>query len=91
MSDAQINKLFAEITRLHKRLDGFQKNGEIEEINKKLKQIAANGEAVIQCVRQHGSVIEYMSSRLERLELRCPLLKPTGEFENVESAGASDR
>ena len=83
MSDAQINKLFVEITRLNQRLDILDTDEKIEEIDRKLKAIASNSELVVKCVQQHGSVIEHMSGRLERLELRCPLLKPTGEFERV--------
>jgi hypothetical protein len=87
--EGQIKKLFAELAKINRRLDGIDASG--EETKKAMKSVAADSRVVVSTVQAHGGVIEKLERSLTRLDLRCPLMKPdTSEFLKVEG-GNSDR
>lgn len=83
MQSPEIKKLFAKLEEIGGRLSELDSNGKLDDIGLQIKTAVANSEVVLSCVQRHSSDIAYIKASLEKLELRCPLLKPTGEFESV--------
>jgi hypothetical protein len=75
MSDGAIRKLFAQMNILIE---------EIAEMKKVVNKASANSVLVLECYHQHGTAIENLQQKIERLNLNCPLMKmETGEFVKV--------
>jgi methyl-accepting chemotaxis protein len=86
MSDKQIKMLFAKLEEL---------SGEIAEMKESVAKAvasshsaAANSQLVLSGYQEHGTVIELLERKMERLVLRCPLMKPdTQELEKLKVGG----
>lgn len=86
---AVVNELEKKLTRLdelEQRLTALDTNGrldgvreEMEQIKKSMASVAADSRVVVSTVESHGSTIQKLENTLTRLNLRCPLLKPSTE------------
>lgn len=87
MSDAQVNKLFAAVSQLSR---------EVKAMKNIVERIARHSDAVLNdsvlaTYHQHGSAIEHMAKIIEKLSIRCPMLKTeTNEFPKVEADVPTD-
>lgn len=84
MQSSEIKKLFHELNEIKRRLDGLDTNGDVEEIKKAATQLVANTRGFEATVKDHGAELHRIMRVIERLERRCPLMRPkTDEFESV--------
>jgi hypothetical protein len=83
-----LDDVVARLESLERRLAELDTNGKLGEIERQMKTVAANSQVVISTVESHGTVLEKLSNRLRRLDLRCPLLKPPTEELKKVSSGA---
>ena len=92
--DAALKKLFAKLDEfgerlksleaLEERLTALDTNGQLDEIKKTMVRVEANSQVVVNTVEAHGDTIGRLEKTLQRLDLRCPLMKPeTDEFPQV--------
>ena len=82
MSETEIQQLFEKLKAL---------TDEISEMKVAFKQVATNSELIYKEYQRHGSMLEGHTQTLDRIALRCPLLKPsTDEFEAVMAKLAED-
>lgn len=90
MSDEQVRKLFALVRDLTKATEeqGRQierQSKQIEVLGKAVHLAVANSEIVLSGYHEQGTAIEHIRHRMERLRVRCPLMKPeTNELPAVE-------
>jgi hypothetical protein len=90
--DAALKKLFAKLDELGKRLDELDSNGKLDEIRKEMKTVAANSQIVVNVVESHGDTLAKLERTVERLHMRCPLLKhDTDEVPAVRLEAKRDR
>lgn len=83
MSNEQVRKLFAELRKLTKVVEDQAK--QIEAMQAAVHSAVSNSELVLNGYQEHGTRIEQISRRMERINVRCPLMKPdTNEFEKVD-------
>jgi hypothetical protein len=81
-----VKKLFVEIQKINKRLDELPSNGDVEKLTEAAKKLVANTAGFENVVIDHGATLGRMLRVIERLERRCPLMKPeTDEFESVSA------
>jgi hypothetical protein len=82
MSDPEVRKLFAMVTDLTREI--VKVKDEMVEVKRLVRLSAANAELVYEGYQQRGGEIERLERRMERLNIRCPLMKPpTDEFTKV--------
>jgi hypothetical protein len=76
MSEGQINLLFSKLRDLV---------NDVAELKTAVHLAVSNSELVLAGYQEHGTAIENLAHRMERLRLRCPLMKPsTSELKKVE-------
>lgn len=84
LQSAEAKKLFAKLEEINRRLDALQSNGDVEDIKKAAKTLIANTQGFEATVKSHGAELHRIMRVIERLEKRCPLMRPrTDEFESV--------
>jgi len=80
----EINKQLARLDVLEQKISELDPNGKLDEIKYEMRVVAANSQVVINTVEGHGENIRRLEKTLTRLDLRCPLMKPsTDEFPSV--------
>lgn len=80
MQSEEVKKLFAEVTKINKRLDDL----DLENMKLVMQKVAAYANAFESTVKNHGTQLGRAMRVLDRIEQRCPLMKaPTAEFESV--------
>jgi hypothetical protein len=82
MSDAQIKLLFSKLSELTDEISKMKEAVATAVTNS--YRAASNSELVLSGYQEHGTAIELLERRMERIKLRCPLMKPdTQELEKV--------
>jgi hypothetical protein len=57
---------------------------EVAEMKKSVATAVGNSELVLNEYQRHGTAIEQLTEKVERLRIRCPLMRSdTDEFEKV--------
>jgi hypothetical protein len=73
----QLEAVSAEIKALHE---------EVKVVGELANRAASNSAIVLSGYHEHGTVIELMARKLDKLSIECPLIKvETGEYPKVES------
>lgn len=82
MSEKQVARLFAMMRDLAEVVE--KQAGQLEEMTKAVHSAVSNSELVLNGYQQHGTSIENLTRLIERLRIRCPLMKPiTSELEKI--------
>jgi hypothetical protein len=99
---AVVNSLEQKLTRLddlEKKLTALDTNGrldyvreEMEKIRKEMVKVAANSRIVVTTVESQGTTIENLEKVIRRINIRCPLLKPTtDEFQSITAVSEREK